>query len=171
MEKDLRAVLKRKLPELKQFFARNENVLGAWLFGSQVGSGATAHSDIDLAVLFERRMTWNQQMGFEVAVCEILGTDDVDVIDLHRVNLRLRIRALSGNLLYERDSVMVSDFIERTMRAYPDYAYYQDRFNQDYFEGMRQDYARFRPPANPRAPEDHRKQSKATRRREKTRKK
>lgn len=161
--------LKRKLPTLKRFFASDSRVLGVWLFGSQVDGYATPWSDIDFGVLFARELTLDEQLGFEVKVCEILGTDNVDVVDLRRVKLPLRHRALSGKLFYERDYVRVSDFIEETLIEYPDYAYMLERFNEDYFEGMRQDYARFRQEPNRRSLQDNRKQSKATRRRARAR--
>lgn len=168
-QENLSATLKRKLPALKRFFASDSRVLGVWLFGSQVDGYATPWSDIDFGVLFARALTLDEQLGFEVKVCEILGTDKVDVVDLSRVKLPLRHRALSGKLLFERDYVRVSDFIEETLIEYPDYAYRLERFNEDYFEGMRQAYARFRHEPNRQSPQDNRKQSKATRRRARAR--
>lgn len=146
--RDSRAVLKRRLPELKQLFEGDPRVLGVWLFGSQADGTATPQSDIDLAVLFDRELTWDEQMGFEVAVCEILRTDDVDVVDLRRVKLPLRAYAVTGKVLYERDYAGVSDFIERTLIEYYDYAPFLQRYDQDFFAGLRKDYARFksRPP-------------------------
>lgn len=96
MQRDLRAVLKRKLPELKRLFQRESHVVGVWLFGSQADGTATEYSDIDLGVLFDRELTWSEQIGFEVAVCDILGTQDVDVVDVNRVKLRMRFRVLVG---------------------------------------------------------------------------
>lgn len=160
---NLAITLRRKLPELKRLFEKEPLVLGVWLFGSQADGTANEWSDVDLAVLYDREASWNEQMGFEVAICEILGTQDVDVVDLRRVNLELRHRALSGRLLYERDYVRVSDFLEETLVKYPDYAYALERFNEDYFEGMRQDYAKYRFKAHRRTSKNNRGKPKATR--------
>ncbi len=144
MKRNLSRVLKQKMPALKKFFASDPRVLGVWLFGSQADGTATPRSDIDLAVLFDRELDTMEQLGFEVAVTEILNIDDVDVVNLNRVSLLFKHRAIEGKLLYERDYVRVSDFIERTLIEYPDYAWFLDRFNADYSEGMRKDYGRFR---------------------------
>ena len=158
MERNLARLLKQKLPKLKRLFASDPRVLGVFLFGSQADRTATPRSDIDLAVLFERDLTLHEELGFEVAVSQALGTDDVDVLNLNNASLLFRRRAISGKLIYERDYVRVSDFIERVLIEYPDFEQLLDRFNADYFAGMRQDYARFRRPANQRTPKNNRKQ-------------
>lgn len=65
---------------------------------------------------------------------------------------------LAGNLLYERDYARVSDFVERILIEYPDYAQFLERFNADFLAGVRQNYGRFRYSKNHRAQKGHRKQ-------------
>jgi predicted nucleotidyltransferase len=164
MKRNLSLTLKRKLPALNKLFARDPRVLGVFLFGSQADGTATPRSDIDLAVLFDRDLTLDEELTFQVAVCDTLGVyDDVDIVNLNRASLLLRHRAIAGNLLYERDCVRVSDFIERILIEYPDYEWYLDRFNEDYFAGMRQDYDEFRYRKNQRTSKNHRKQPATTR--------
>jgi len=146
MKKNLTRVLKQKLPKLKKFLASDPRVLAVFLFGSQVDGYATPRSDIDLAVLFDRDLTLNEELAFEVAVCDTLGRyDDVDIVNLNRASLSIRFQAISGKLLYERDQSQVSDFIEQILKEYPDFRVSKDRFDKDYFESMRQDYAHFQP--------------------------
>jgi predicted nucleotidyltransferase len=145
MQKDLRVTLKRKLPALKRLFANDPRVLGVWLFGSQAEGTATRYSDIDLGVLFMREVTLDEHLTLEAAIDAILGSGDFDVVDVQRVKLPLCARIVTGKVLYERDYAQVSDFIERTLIAYQDYALFLARYYKDYFEGMRKDYVRFRP--------------------------
>jgi len=145
--RNLARVLKQKTAALKRLFASDPRVLGVFLFGSQADGSATPRSDIDLAVLFDHNLSLKEELEFEVAVSLVLGTDDVDIVNLNCANLLLRSRAIRGKLLYERDYVHVSDLIERTLIEYPEYEWLLNRFNTDYFAGMRQDYARFRYPA------------------------
>ncbi|MBI5650435.1 MAG: nucleotidyltransferase domain-containing protein [Chloroflexi bacterium] len=155
-KRNLARVLKQKMPALKKLFARDPHVLGVFLFGSQADNTATARSDIDLAVLFDRDLTGDEDLSFQVAVCDTVGVyDKVDIINLNRAAHPFRWRAIAGKLLYERDYARVSDFIEQTLIAQSEYAYFIERFNADYFEGMRQDYAKFRHRANQRAPQNH----------------
>lgn len=150
MKPDLRVALKRKLPALKRLFAKNPLVDAVWLFGSQADGTATRESDIDIGVLFAHAVTLDEHLTLEAAMDEILLSGDFDVVDVQGVNLRMKHEIISGKLLYERDTVRVSDFIEEILRTYPDYAYYLRLFNEDYFEGMRQKYARFQPRTNRR---------------------
>lgn len=159
---NLGKILEEKLPALLALFNEKPTVLGVWLFGSQAEGTAGSQSDIDFGVLFSHGVTPDAQLGLEAAMSEIIGTDNFDVVDVRHVNLLLRQRVIAGKLLYERDAINVSDFIERTMIEYPDYAYQLEQFNKDYFAGMRQDYARFRQKAHRRTSQDHRKQHPAT---------
>ncbi len=164
MKRNLSRVLKQKLPTLKRFFAGAPRVLGVFLFGSQADGTATLRSDIDLGVLFDRDLTLDEELAFQVAVCDALGAyDDVDIVNLNRATLPFRFRAIAGKLLYERDDVRVSDFIERVLIEYPDYEWFMVRFNEDYFAGMRQDYGKFRPTPHQRTSQNHRKQPARTR--------
>ncbi len=110
-----------KMTALKKLFARDPRVLGVFLFGSQVDGYATTRSDIDLAVLFDRDLSLEEELAFEVATSQALGADNVDIVNLNRANLLLRFRAISGQLLYERDGERVSDFVERTLIEYRDF--------------------------------------------------
>ncbi|MBI4787556.1 MAG: nucleotidyltransferase domain-containing protein [Chloroflexi bacterium] len=116
MERNLSRLLKRRIPALKKLFAGDPRVLGVFLFGSQADGTATAHSDIDLAMLFDRDIMYDQELGFEIAVSQTLGTHAVNVTNLTRADLPIRFRAIGGEVLYESDYVRVSDFIERTLQ-------------------------------------------------------
>lgn len=133
MKQNLSRVLKQKLPALKRLFASDPHVLGVFLFGSQADGSATPRSDIDLAVLFDRDLEFKEELAFEVAISNMLHTDDVDVINLNRASLAFRFRAISGKLLYERDYVRVSDFIERTMIEHRDFEPRAQAAIRDYF--------------------------------------
>lgn len=115
METELSAALQEKLNALTPLFDNDQRVLGVWLFGSQSDGTATEQSDIDLAVLFDRELNFDEELAFEVAVSEALKTDDVDVLNLNCANLRMRFRGIAGKLLYERDFVRVADFVEETL--------------------------------------------------------
>lgn len=155
MTTDLRVTLKRKKAALKRLFAKNPLVVGVWLFGSQADGTATRESDIDLGVLFARQVTLDEHLTLEATIDEILQSGDFDLVDAQRVDLRMKHCIISGKLLYARDAIRVSDFIEQVLRLYPDYYYYWQRFNKDYFEGMRQEYARFRPRQNRGTPQNN----------------
>jgi predicted nucleotidyltransferase len=131
------------LPMLKRLCARHKRVVALWLFGSLTDGYAHEQSDIDLAVLWDDAPTFQAELDFELAVCHALGTERVDVLHLNRAPLELRFRAISGRLLYERAVVRVSDFIERISSGHQDYQFVERQFNEDYWQGIKQDYGAF----------------------------
>ncbi len=134
MKRNLARLLKQKTPALKKLFASDPRVLGVFLFGSQADGTTTPRSDIDLAVLFDRDLTLDEELTFQVAVCDTLGAyDNVDIVNLHRASLPFRFRAIAGKLLYERDYVRVSDFVEQTLVEQRDFAPRAQMALRDYF--------------------------------------
>ena len=154
----------KHLPALKRWFGSDKRVLAVWLFGSLTDGYATERSDVDLAVLWAPSpVDFHDELAFEVEVCRLLGTERVDVVHLHRAPLVLRFRAVSGVLLYERDFVPVSDFIEQTVTWYQDFHITWRQFSKDFSEGVKQDYGRVRRNARATPSRNYRKQSAKTR--------
>lgn len=126
------------------------NVLAVFLFGSQVDGYASPESDVDLAVLFERDPSLEEELDLGVAAEEALGMERVDVVNLNRAQLLLRHRAISGLLIYERDPVRISDFIEDTILRYIDYEPDLRAFYRDYDQALEEAYG-IRPATDPGA--------------------
>lgn len=62
----------------------------------------TALSDIDFAVLFDKKLGIAEEAAFLSRLSEILGTDRVDLVNLNKTPLNLQFRAISeGNIIYE----------------------------------------------------------------------
>ena len=142
-------ILEKRMPQLIELVASEPRVLAVFLFGSLADGFATPQSDIDLGVLFDREINLKTELAFAVEVSAALGTDQVDVVNLNRANLLLRFRAIAGKLLYERDFVRVSDFIEQTLN---EYRYFEPRAQamaQDFFDSVGEAYA-VRPQARQR---------------------
>jgi predicted nucleotidyltransferase len=133
---ELEVRLKDLVPHLREF----PNVLAVFLFGSQADGYATPESDIDLGVLFAREPDLEEELDLEVTLCDLLGTERVDVVNLNRADLLLRHRAISGRLIYERDAERVSDFIEETILRYIDYEPDLRAFYRDYDQALEEAY-------------------------------
>ncbi|MBI3731988.1 MAG: nucleotidyltransferase domain-containing protein [Chloroflexi bacterium] len=126
-------LLSERLPALQQLFASDKRVLSVWLFGSLSDGYTSQRSDVDLAVLFDCALDYREEADFDFQVRETLGADSVDVVCLNRASLLLRFRAISGQLIYERDYTQVSDFIEQTLSEYHDFAPRRAAMLRDYF--------------------------------------
>ncbi|MEI6285485.1 MAG: nucleotidyltransferase domain-containing protein [Bacillota bacterium] len=114
-------------------FAENSSVLTVWLIGSHETVLQHTDSDIDFAVLFERDTTLKQRLLFEIEVCEILHTDNVDVVNLNEAPILFASRTLDeGRLLFERNREQTSDFIEYVLTYYYDEKLRAARYFKDY---------------------------------------
>lgn len=151
--------LEQQLPALKRLFAAERRVVAVWLFGSLVDGYATARSDMDFAVLLDHELDYTEEADLELKVRQALGLSNVDFVYLNCASLLLRFRAISGTLLYERNDVRVSDFIERTIKQYQEFQLYWPQFDRDYAEGIKHDYGRIRRKARADSVANHRKQS------------
>jgi predicted nucleotidyltransferase len=129
-------VLRTKLPRLKKLLAKDPRVLGVFLFGSQVEGTATPRSDLDLAVLFDRDLSLREELEVDVAISEVLDAFDVDLVNLNRANLAIQFRAIAGQIVYERDPVQISDFIERVLIETRDFAPRAEAALRDYMESL-----------------------------------
>ncbi|MGB9723106.1 MAG: nucleotidyltransferase domain-containing protein [Chloroflexia bacterium] len=121
--------LPARLETLRERLGRYLNVLAVFLFGSQVDGYATPHSDIDLAVLFER-----DPDGKKNWLCPPTSAPGDRPGGPGQPEPGPSPPSPPGRLrtpVYERGAERVSDFIESTVRRYiddaPDLAaYYRD---------------------------------------------
>ncbi|MCX8068198.1 MAG: nucleotidyltransferase domain-containing protein [Anaerolineae bacterium] len=84
--------------------------------------------------------SFQEGLDLGVALCEALGTERVDLVNLNRAHLPLRRRAIRSRLLYERDSARVSDLIEETILRYTDCAPDLEAFYRDYDQVLQEAY-------------------------------
>lgn len=126
---------------LIEYFSAQEDVLAAYLFGSQVTGKARPGSDVDVAVLlgegddfarFERRL----QLGNEA---EVIVGRPVDLIVLNDAPPFLQHQVLKhGRLLYERDRRTRVAFEVRSRKIYFDYKPILDRQRRELFKEIKE---------------------------------
>lgn len=96
-----------KIEPLKQYFNKRQDVVMAFLFGSFVDKKQTRDSDIDIAVYFKllsKMIEWEEKRDYPqedeiwADLVDILGTDNVDLVVLNRVNPVLASNILENGL-------------------------------------------------------------------------
>ena len=118
---------------LLSVLAKSSSVLAVWLIGSHETELQHADSDIDFAVLFERDATLKQRLLLEIEFCEILHTDNVDVVNLNEAPILFASRVLDeGRLLFERNRERTSDFFEHVLTYYYDEKLRAAKYLEDY---------------------------------------
>ena len=117
--KPLPADIEERLAQLPCFLAQ-EGVVLAYLFGSLAHEDAPGRrQDVDLALLTSGRPVYE----LRDAISNRLGTQRLDLIDLHRASPVLRFEIIStGRPLYVRDEEERLEFELAALRQYRDTA-------------------------------------------------
>lgn len=132
-----KALVKQKL---KDYFEKREDVVMAFLFGSQVSKRAHSGSDWDIAVYFKpevERVEWEEQRreypeeNRVWADCtDILKTDNIDLLVLNRAPANIADTALRGLPLVIKDRVLWLEFMLVVSREAEDFF----SFSRDYYK-------------------------------------
>ncbi len=110
--------------ELEELFQRNQVVL-AYLFGSQARGESGRLSDVDIAVLISSQVPEGEWGDIQlVLISELMGLlrrNDIDLLILNRATPLLADRAIRyGNPIYEPDPLTRVRFETETLRRYLD---------------------------------------------------
>jgi predicted nucleotidyltransferase len=121
--------------QLADFFAADERVLIAYLFGSQAQGKAHPRSDVDLAVRVRGHPSLEERDAlrteWEEALSELLGRHDVEVVVLNGADLFLRYQVVKhGRVLFARDPAEVIADWNRTFKEYFDVKPLWDQYTQ-----------------------------------------
>lgn len=128
-----------KIQKLKEYFEKHEDIVMAFLFGSQAEDRAHSGSDWDIAVYFKpeiARVEWEEH-GREYpeedhvwSTCsDILQTDKIDLVVLNRAPATIADAAIHGEPLIIKDRGMFLDFMLIITRAAEDFR----AFVRDYY--------------------------------------
>ena len=129
-------------PTLEHYFSSQENVVLAYLFGSQARGQANALSDIDIAVLLAGRPDSSQCFEARLQIMgelmDILHANEVDVAILNQTPPALSYRVLrDGVLLFCRDRDQMIAYRVRVINEYLDFKPILERHTQAIIEKAR----------------------------------
>ena len=133
--------LDKKIDGLAGLFETMPEVQTVFLFGSYGTVYQTPLSDIDFAVYYNREQTLKDEAALLNRLAIALDTDQVDLVNLNKAYLVLRFRVINeGRIVFERNPVVTSDFIENVIRYYQDFAITMNKFYRDYDDSLREAY-------------------------------
>ncbi|MBC7075714.1 MAG: nucleotidyltransferase domain-containing protein [Syntrophomonadaceae bacterium] len=121
-----------------------EDIAAVYLFGSYGTEYQNKYSDIDLGIIFmpEVKVDLKEELQLEADLSVTLGSDNIDVVNLNKVPIQLRYRAVTeGKLIYEADYIATSNFLEETYKLYLDFAYGLNVFYRERSKVLREAYA------------------------------
>jgi len=114
------------LKALAKVIQKRENVLLAYIFGSQVTSTRVQKpsSDIDIAILFTYSPPLRELLSFRAELTQLLETDSVDLVSLNEASPLLKYEVIvGGKTIYTGDPLLQSRFEMRTISHFLDTRY------------------------------------------------
>lgn len=116
---------------LKEYF-KNKPVRLAYLMGSYASGQTKLYSDVDMAVLFDSRLSAKQRFNARIELLsdlsKFLGTDSIDLIDLQNASPIFAYEAIKHRKeLYIEDEGTRVSFETKALANYFDQKYYLSR--------------------------------------------
>jgi predicted nucleotidyltransferase len=123
-------------------FSAFPEVIAVYLFGSAARGTRGGRSDVDIAVLTRARETSERRsrslVDYVQAACDALGTDNVDVVLLHRAPIALRHEVFrEGKPLLVLDPEALTRFRIESSREYLDTIPLRRTFEEAFFRRVR----------------------------------
>ena len=126
--------IKNNHQQLKKFFQANQVML-AYLFGSQVRGDAHQESDVDIAVLFDKNVKKEDYLLKEGKLIEIFSAlfpdKEINIVNLDIASPLLKQSVvLEGKPLYIKNKLDQIFFQMQTLREYEEYNHLSCIYNQ-----------------------------------------
>src|SRR3989344_4750085 len=115
----------------KDFFTRHKVML-AYVFGSFAYGTVTPLSDLDIAVVFDKKAPdkehFDRRLRLSYEIGKLTEMDRVDVVDLEAVRnpLLKHDAALEGKVLFSKNKEFQREFELRTLQEYEDTKYLRE---------------------------------------------
>lgn len=125
----MKNVFERNKEKLIKYIKEKENIIAIYLFGSFADGSYNEKSDIDLAVVYEKKYDFTLHVSDMIDIEKIFENTKVDYIDLEEVNLFFRFSILkNGKIIYVKNEEKLYDYIHRTQISYIDMKYSRDKY-------------------------------------------
>ncbi len=140
--RDLGRKLGKNLDELKNYFGRQTNVAAVYIFGSCGTEYEHSFSDLDLGIVFAKgKVALRDEMMMEASLSLLLNKENVDLVNLNKAPLKLQYKAVSeGELVYEGNYEVHSNFLERVYKRYLDYLPDLEAYEREYEKALKEAY-------------------------------
>ena len=139
--------IRQKIPQVKSYLLIEKNLIAAYLFGSFAKDNDDKLSDVDIALLFDRKLTKEQMHQLEVKIwsvlTEILRTDEIDLFVMNNIPLRMQFEIIySGKVICNNDNNQRTDYEVRTCARYWDFKKYLDEYDRCSLQRLKEKYVK-----------------------------
>ena len=127
-------MLKKYCQKLSKDLKENDVIL-AYLFGSEAKSTSHKESDVDIGVLFDKKVQFKDYLKKEGKLIEIFSEifpeREINIVNLNIAPPLLKqVAILEGKLLYQKDDLTRILFQIQTLHEYEDYLHLSNIYNQ-----------------------------------------
>jgi predicted nucleotidyltransferase len=126
---------------VRSYFAQQENILCAYLFGSFAARKENKFSDIDIAVLFDELMPRKEYSRLILSMMDSLSLildRNVDIVVLNNADSFLKFQVIKkGERIYERPDRRKRDFEAMAVIEYFDFLPVRERLEAAVISGIK----------------------------------
>jgi predicted nucleotidyltransferase len=108
------------LKPLEIVWEANTRIIAVWVFGSAQEGLLRSGSDVDIAILFGTSPSLDDQLDLLAQIQKTLQVEDIDLVILNEANPILAFEAVSGRLLFCRNTGRRAEFVSLVAREYED---------------------------------------------------
>jgi predicted nucleotidyltransferase len=138
--RDLRR-FQSEIENLAGYFQAEPDVLTVYIFGSFGTESQTTLSDLDVAILFERKLSLMEELRHAAEISSLLKMEKVDLLNLNTAPVRMQHRVLrQGQKIFERFPEKTQDFVEQVLEIYHDYQGIFRKYQEDFHAGLIGEY-------------------------------
>ena len=125
------------IEKMQDYLAKLPGLVCAYIFGSFGTIYQTDLSDIDIALLFHEKEELMALLAIEAEISSIFEVDKIDLIDLNSAPVLLCHKIVrEGEKIYDSNTEIVKDFIEKILKTQHYYMYTMYKFFKDFEEGI-----------------------------------
>ena len=111
-----------KFNDIKKIFAKEKDILLAYIFGSQLRGKTGPLSDYDFAVFLSQKPSFQFKYKLKNILVNVLNTGQVDLIILNDAPVELKYKVIAtGKIIFQKNSAAKVDFEADTLSRYFDY--------------------------------------------------
>ena len=127
-------MLKKYCQKINKTLKENDVIL-AYLFGSETKGTSHKESDVDIGVLFDKKVQFKDYLKKEGKLIEFFSEiflkREINIVNLNIAPPLLKqVTILEGSLLYQRDDLTRILFQIQTLQEYEDYLHLSNIYNQ-----------------------------------------
>ena len=117
--------------KLFRYLKSFDDILGVYLFGSYNDGSYNENSDIDIAVVYNKKKDVLEHDAMSVDIEKIFDNTKVDYINLEDVNIFFKFKIIkNGKLIYVTNEDKLYEYIHKVQNKYIEMSYSRKKYKE-----------------------------------------